>query len=471
MYLTLRKTWTFALVVTLLAGVASSSLQAREKEEETSKTELKYPAYVTEYDIATRDALYYDRMVRPLIQGDDPGEWEVLYGLADQVGGWVDSAINPQEIAAVITQAMSIEGQPLDKLDHLVADCAKILHVPKPAVFIKNDYAPRIYLANTPNLTEEADDRILVMTSELLKLFEERPHELRFLIGRELAHIKCDTEQTRFVFYGLFTTIRGIDLNLIPADYRGVLPTLALGRFFSWAREMEISADRAGLLCCQDPQVAYQALARLLHGLQADSDWIDPENPDFNTDKIVKEYRQWEDQTFVSMVKEFKESSRETPFIPERLAALKMWADTGSYQKILDRESGEVTRSTFEIQAISIDGMAAEEDPVDAYLIGYTKGNKIFESVMVEDATEATWREMAILRAFTDGQPLFVEIWDSNYTFDSLVAGFVVYPEKGKNLYTTQLVWDWQERTNKVRSNVVKVRLKFEGDDSEKEQP
>ena len=57
-------------------------------------------------------------------------------------------------------------------------------------------------------------------------------------------------------------------------------------------------------------------------------------------------------------------------------------------------------------------------------------------------------------RAFRDGQPLFFELWDSDYLADTFLGGFVVYPKgvrpspvlEGERLadYTARILWDWK---------------------------
>ena len=82
--------------------------------------------------------------------------------------------------------------------------------------------------------------------------------------------------------------VQAINVAVVPDKYQAVLPTLGLGRLYTWCRESEISADRAGLLCCGEPKVAYQAIMRLQHGLNPDSPWIDPEAKDFDPEAVIK---------------------------------------------------------------------------------------------------------------------------------------------------------------------------------------
>ena len=113
-----------------------------------------------------------------------------------------------------------------------------------------------------------------------------------------------------------------------------LLPSLGMGFFFTWCREAEISADRAGLLCCQDADAARQALLRLLHGLPADSPWIDPKHPEFDPAKVVASFRRWENEPFVKFWLTVRKLGAAHPFIPQRIASLTLWAKGEKYRWI-----------------------------------------------------------------------------------------------------------------------------------------
>jgi Zn-dependent protease with chaperone function len=135
-----------------------------------------------------------------------------------------------------------------------------------------------------------------VLTSGLLNLYAGRPEELRFVVGHELGHDLCGHLELGTRAFGVLAAVRAIDLAAVPDRLQGALPTLGLGRVYTWCRESEVSADRAGLLCCGGPKAAYQAVMRLQHGLSPDSPWVDPEAPDFDAEKLIQGFRQWQYQ-------------------------------------------------------------------------------------------------------------------------------------------------------------------------------
>jgi Zn-dependent protease with chaperone function len=92
--------------------------------------------------------------------------------------------------------------------------------------------------------------KAVVLYSPLFQLMDR--HELQFIIGHELGHVKLGHTELNSLVGG----IAGI-----PASISGALIlNLAL---LSWTRACEYSADRAGLLACGDIRKAITALVKL----------------------------------------------------------------------------------------------------------------------------------------------------------------------------------------------------------------
>ena len=130
--------------------------------------------------------------------------------------------------------------------------CAAILHLsPPPAVFIVGKGRMKAEAANfkTP---------FIVLPSELLD--KSSPKALRFAIGRQMGHIKCD-----HVFYKALTSEASGSLELVLGKWGQELLNSFFGKIsdlalVDWILAHEISADRAGLIACQDLEVAQRAL-------------------------------------------------------------------------------------------------------------------------------------------------------------------------------------------------------------------
>lgn len=105
---------------------------------------------------------------------------------------------------------------------------------------------------NAAAVKPEAGRLFVLLSSSLLEAF--RGGELAFVLGHELGHHLFGHHEipTELVFEGEHPR-----------------PELVL-RLFAWSRYAEISADRAGAACADDPDAVGRALFRLASGLRGD---------------------------------------------------------------------------------------------------------------------------------------------------------------------------------------------------------
>lgn len=428
---------------------------------------------VTRYDIATRDDLLFDYLIQDLMVGD-VASLPILSNLAKSVGDWINQFVDANRIAGIITEAMPIDGQEsLKSVDDLVVECAQTLGLPKPLVHVRNHHVRNAYISSINGKFH------FVLTSSLLDLYEDRPQELKFIIGHELGHALLGHESTKRKAFGILWAIQTIEPAAVPDKFQNVLPPLALGRLFTWSREAEISADRAGLLCCGDPEVAYQAMMRLLHGLNPNSPWIDPTHPEFNVGEVIRSFQEWQNQPLVRFILYLKRQQLTHPYIPERLAALKVWADTGAYRSILDRPKTSPQRQLVEIVSIEAFDLAPEGGTVYPYVVVRDGKQYVLRTHYARKGRAAWWgdfprghKSIQQPRQLSDGQPLFFEIWDSGYVYDGFVGGFAVYPYRRDATkeeqsdgyvaeYTARILWDWKEAQTITRPGYAVVRVRF----------
>lgn len=423
------------------------------------------PAFLAATDFATAGDLQLSYHVQPLVSGELVNGWPLLEDVEDQLGEWITQFISAPKIAATITQAMPVEGQPaLRKIDEMVTDCCQILHVEKPVIFVRSHPFPQAYVA------EAGGKHFLVLTSGLLELYAGAPEEMRFVIGHELGHFKCGHLTSRRAAYGILNAVQTVNLAVVPDEYQTVLPTLGLGRLLSWSREAEISADRAGLLCCQDPQLAYNALLRLLSGIKADSTWVDPSAPNFDANEVIKQFRSWENEPFVDFVMYFKSQSAQSPFIPERVAALKRWAESGAYPSLLERTdaTGDSSDQIVVIKSITVHDIASADETADPYVVVHCQERERFRTVSASNRRSVRWREIDEPFHCPDRQPIVCEIWDDDLGSDRLIGGFTIFPvnpehdeDAGRLQYATSIVWDWKERSSQTRTGLAEVEVEF----------
>jgi Zn-dependent protease with chaperone function len=166
--------------------------------------------------------------------------------------GWVfQHQLTWQELALIVVVAMvyvafargrllggglRIHTGQLAHVHAIVEECARMLRMPAPHVFVRDDpFVPVVAIGI-------GDPYAVVISAQYVEHF--RDDELRFLIGRELGHIASG--HTRFT-------------SLMSSNGRenGVI-ALALG---AWLRKIDYTADRVGLLCCGSLDAAMRAIA------------------------------------------------------------------------------------------------------------------------------------------------------------------------------------------------------------------
>lgn len=426
--------------------------------------EVRYPESVSRFELSTRQELLYSYWLRPLIQSDNSSDWKWPKEFVNTSGRWAAAFIDSQRILEATFDGCPVEGQPaLDPVNRLVADCAKLLEIPQPAVVVRSDPYPRAYVVLV------ADRPHLVLTSSLLDLYEETPDQLRFVVGRELGRIKCDGLKLRQVSYGLMTILGRIDDKVIPAEARTVLLTYAVGRFLNWSREAEISADRAGLFCCGAPQTAYDALLRQLHGLKADSLWIDPDHPEFHPEAVIRTFQKWEQEPVVRAIRYLRNQSLDAPYVVERLAALKQYVDSGQYEQVLIRAKHSGDRAITTLERLELTGLAPKGQGVYAYVKAYVGDQLVLRTPTAPYGGVANFEKFRTTLADRAGEPIFFEIWNDGRVYDELLGGFVVYPElpSGANAGASAPVqllpihWDWNDRTKTSHAGLAAVKLQI----------
>lgn len=201
-------------------------------------------------------------------------------------------------------------------LDRAVRTCATILHMT----------CPRVYLVSDPELNAcvgNLTDPVILVNSEILKTFTD-PVELRFVLGHEMGHIRAGHTKLLLV---LGIIVKAIHAHTLLPDTIAEAPLLL---FLKWAREAEMSADAAGLICCQDLAVAEQALARLAHG----SNKEDVGRVDVQSFLAQSERR--EVSKAAELHRYLEELRRKHPFIPERIRALRTYSASRQYRHLFE---------------------------------------------------------------------------------------------------------------------------------------
>ncbi|MDO4178520.1 MAG: M48 family metallopeptidase [Phascolarctobacterium sp.] len=155
--------------------------------------------------------------------------------------------------------------------------------------------------------------------------------ELLFVIGHELGHIK--SEHTLYHLMATALPVLGQVVGNATFGIGGIVSTALELALLHWQRMSEFTADRAGLLCCQDATAGYSAMlkiAGLPRGLYGKA----------QLDSFVEQAREFEGYDYDSMDKIVKTVSimgDNHPWVVMRGHELLQWMDTGAYDEILNK--------------------------------------------------------------------------------------------------------------------------------------
>jgi Zn-dependent protease with chaperone function len=171
-----------------------------------------------------------------------------------------------------------------------------------------------VYIVSSPSLNAATygtdDDSFVLVHSALVDHLSD--DELRSVIGHECGHI-----HNRHVVY--LTAMHM--LTTLASAFVALVAQPALLALAGWSRRAEVTCDRAGLLCSKDLGVSTKALAKLALG-------------------STKLYEQLNLEAFLAQHEEGKETvgryselRQSHPFLPKRILALRVFAESEVFQR------------------------------------------------------------------------------------------------------------------------------------------
>ncbi len=193
------------------------------------------------------------------------------------------------------------------ELYKIVVECANKLGIPIPYVIISDQ------IKGINACTAGTNQFSFIAISSMLPLVMNTD-ELKFVIGHECGHLALG-----HVVYHTAINMVGSASGLIPIVGDVISKTITYP-LNAWSRRSEISADRAGLLCCGDIGIATKSLLKLEAGF-------------LNTDEIDIDAYVNECETVLNntMLGKFGEISMSHPIIPKRIKALKLFSNSVVY--------------------------------------------------------------------------------------------------------------------------------------------
>lgn len=219
-----------------------------------------------------------------------------------------------------IGNRMRVSPRQAPELHEMVKTACSVLDVPEVELYIELDAAPNqwSYGVSSP---------FMVMTTGLLDRLE--PDEVLAAIGHEVGHIL-----SRHVLY------RIVALNIKNITSIIGQATLGIGQLISqglvaalleWYRKSELSADRAGLLVCQDVSVMISWMAKLAGG---SSRYTTPVDTQAFLDQAA-EYDAPDQSTLDKIYKFLQEVDLRHPIPVVRAREIDAWSRSGDHLRVL----------------------------------------------------------------------------------------------------------------------------------------
>lgn len=219
---------------------------------------------------------------------------------------------------------LKAEGNSFTHLTFLVEKACEVLECP---------LRPVVYLQRTEELltrTMGTEDPIMIISTEAVDKLSHQ--ELLFMIGREIAHLRSNHilyQEIGLIFPDIIEALSAVTLGIGSIVSTGLRYAL-----FNWSHMADYTADRGGLLTCQDTNAA----------LMVHSKWAGlPERywQNYNISPFVEQASSMEaldPRTFDKIVGFILGDHNWSVF---RASELLKWIDSGEYtdllgQKLLD---------------------------------------------------------------------------------------------------------------------------------------
>lgn len=226
-------------------------------------------------------------------------------GVKNVFGAAVD-ALTDLNYSEILSSGILVNEKSFPEIHDIVEHCVAVLGIKRPYVVVSNAIALNAFTVGSD------EEPYIVLGNMLVRVMDTV--KLRFIIGHECGHIAMG-----HVIYHSVVSMAGSFSNVIPVIGPMVYKTSSLA-LVAWSRRSEITADRAGLLCCLDVGEAKKAL------LQTQSGFIDANQLDLKS--YVKNSKRYGRRSVLRRVNEFLQAH---PPISKRMEALDLFVQSELY--------------------------------------------------------------------------------------------------------------------------------------------
>ncbi len=197
---------------------------------------------------------------------------------------------------------------------------------------------PELYVTQTPFVNAGAvgvDRPFVVINSAMISLLDRE--ELLGILGHELGH--CISGHA--LYKTMLRLLVRLTILALQVPIGGLALYTIIAALMEWDRKSELSADRAALLVCQDPDVIYRTQMKLAGGGMTDQ---------MNMEAFLTQAEEYEGHGTVidGVMKVVNLMGRTHPFPVLRIREIRRWVESGDYETIL---SGDYERRNADDKA------------------------------------------------------------------------------------------------------------------------
>lgn len=252
---------------------------------------------------------------------------------------------DPNTKVELLGNCVKVTPKQFPKIYEIVSKCSEIMYLYPPETYIKQSPQVNAY-------TTGAAQYFVVLHSALLDLMDE--NELCYVIGHELGHVKSD-----HVLYQQ-VAVSSVKRTLAAGALGGLISpwiewgsiTIAQSVITSiqqWLPMSELSADRAGLICCQDLESVGTAIIKLAVGSKSLFNEIDIE-------EYMKQYGELE----YELARGIPTGAQTHPFNATRIKYLEGYFASPEYSRVFDQEYMKSRNVALENVSANVGQITAE---------------------------------------------------------------------------------------------------------------
>jgi Zn-dependent protease with chaperone function len=206
------------------------------------------------------------------------------------------------------SQNIEVNGKQFPEIYWMVKDACEIIGIDRiPGVYMGRSVSEELIVTNYRNPN-------VIIGSEFLWAF--KPEELRFLLAREIVHIKCN----HVFFLDMIKGVKSV-INAALPDFISEFIVGSMGiKFMNWYKEAEITADRGALVVTGNIDVAIHALIKLNIGANFEDLYGEPDPREY-----IKQIDKLDESAVSTTSAAMFELKNPNPFLTMRVRNLLRW--------------------------------------------------------------------------------------------------------------------------------------------------